>query len=241
MAVINADDAFAGLFHRAGRSAAHAALRPPFRRWRCRGGLTRRHQSRFDLVTPAGAIQCDAAAGGRAQRPQRFRGERHRCGPGRRCRRSKPGWKGAQHVKGRLLRHDLSAGWLSSTTATTPNRVPRPPHRDAGAGAGDVWLVLGDMKELGPEAARACTQTSARWQGARHCPAVQRGTTGPAQRARPSAGARGTSPTSPARSACASSCSRACCLVDRDRAPRPWMRVVAALFRQNGGGDAHAA
>jgi UDP-N-acetylmuramoyl-tripeptide--D-alanyl-D-alanine ligase len=65
----------------------------------------------------------------------------------------KAGLEGAQHVKGRLVRHDSRAGWSLIDDSYNAN-----PGSTAAAiatltlEAGPAWLVLGDMKELGADA-----------------------------------------------------------------------------------------
>jgi len=154
----------------------------------------------------------------------------------------KAGLEGAEHVKGRLLRHDLSAGWSVIDDSYNAN-----PGSAAAAIAtlalenGEAWLVLGDMKELGPEAARLHTDIGALAKARGIARLYSVGPLAQAASAAFGAGARHFSDQSALIEALRAELhAGVCCLVKGSRSSA-MERVVAALLGKNGGGDAHAA
>lgn len=153
--VVNADDAFAPLFRAAldGRSRVEFGLAADAT-VRAEGLEIDGRQSRFTLVTPGGSAAVELPLPGRHNVMNALAAAAcaHALGigPGAAAR----ALAGAHGVAGRLTRHEAPAGWILVDDTYNAN----PASTMAGIAAlaalgGEGWLALGDMRELGAQAA----------------------------------------------------------------------------------------
>jgi UDP-N-acetylmuramoyl-tripeptide--D-alanyl-D-alanine ligase len=70
-------------------------------------------------------------------------------------------------VAGRLIRHAMPGGWTliddsyNANPGSTAAAIATLAGETASTGSGEAWLVLGDMRELGPDAAALHARTGA--------------------------------------------------------------------------------
>jgi len=155
VAVINADDAFADYF--SGLAGARRTLRfgLEFAADVTAEDIVLGTESRFTLVAPQGRMDVVLPLTGRHNVMNALAAASIACALDVPLATIKTGLEQAEHVKGRLVRHDLPGGWSVIDDSYNAN-----PGSTAAAiaaltlEAGEAWLVLGDMKELGPAAER---------------------------------------------------------------------------------------
>ena len=155
VAVVNADDAFAAYFRerakdrriiRFGLDASADVT--------ARGIAADAEGSRFVLATPAGEISVQLALAGRHNVRNALAAASMALGAGVSLDAIRAGLEEARSVAGRLVRHHLGNGALLIDDSYNAN----PGSLDAAidtlaAAGGESWLVLGDMRELGDDAA----------------------------------------------------------------------------------------
>ena len=153
--VVNADDAFAPYFRerakdrriiRFGLDASADVT--------ARDIVATADGSRFTLVTPAGEISVQLALAGRHNIRNALAAASMALGAGASLEAIRAGLEEARAVAGRLVRHRLGNGALLIDDSYNAN----PGSLDAAidtlaAAGGEAWLVLGDMRELGDDAA----------------------------------------------------------------------------------------
>ena len=168
IAVINADDAFAEYF--AGVAGTRRALRfglehaADVRAEIAATGAA----SRFDLLAPSGRINVNLPLPGRHNVMNALAAAALALAFDAPLDAIKHGLESAPTVAGRLIRHAMPDGWMLIDDSYNAN-----PGSTAAAIAtlsaesGEAWLVLGDMRELGADAAalHANTGKLAREQG----------------------------------------------------------------------------
>ena len=162
VAVINADDAFAAFFTRL--AGAHRVLRfgidhPADVRGDIRALGA---QSRFMLVTADEHAEILLPLAGRHNVLNALAAAALARALGVPMATIKQGLEAAAPVSGRLVRHAMPGGWTliddsynanpGSTMAAIATLAAEP---------GEAWLVLGDMRELGPDAAKLHAQVGA--------------------------------------------------------------------------------
>lgn len=164
VAVINADDAFAGYF----AQRAHG-------RRQIRFGLDAEADvsardialvedgSRFTLVTPQGEAPVDLAMPGRHNVRNALAAASVALGLGIGLAAIARGLAAARPVAGRLVTHRLPAGatLVDDSYNANPGSVAAAIDTLA-AQPGEAWLVLGDMRELGPDGAALHAEAGAR-------------------------------------------------------------------------------
>ncbi len=155
VAVVNADDAFAPYFRerakdrriiRFGLDASADVT--------ARGIAADAEGSRFVLATPAGEISVQLALAGRHNVRNALAAVSMSLAAGVSLEAIRAGLEEARAVAGRLVRHRLGNGALLIDDSYNAN----PGSLDAAidtlaAAGGESWLVLGDMRELGDDAA----------------------------------------------------------------------------------------
>jgi len=159
VAVINADDAFAAFFAQlaGARRVLRFGLDHPAD---VRGDIRALGaQSRFTLVTADEQVEILLPLPGRHNVQNALAAAALALALGVPLARIKQGLETAAPVSGRLIRHATSGGWTliddsynanpGSTMAAIATLVAEP---------GEAWLVLGDMRELGADAARLHAQ-----------------------------------------------------------------------------------
>lgn len=162
VAVVNADDAFAayfigvagtrhvlsfGLEHQADvRAQIHGV------------GAT----SQFSLLTPAGRIAVDLPLPGRHNVLNALAAATLALAFDAPLAAIKQGLETAAPVAGRLIRHTMTGGWslIDDSYNANPGSTAVAIATLA-AEAGETWLVLGDMRELGADAGKLHAQTGA--------------------------------------------------------------------------------
>ena len=155
VAVVNADDAFAPYFcerakdRRIIRFGLDASADVT-----ARGIAADAEGSRFVLATPAGEISVQLALAGRHSVRNALAAASMALGTGVPLEAIRAGLEEARAVAGRLVRHRLGNGALLIDDSYNAN----PGSLDAAidtlaAAGGEAWLVLGDMRELGDDAA----------------------------------------------------------------------------------------
>ena len=155
VAVVNADDAFAPYFcerakdRRIIRFGLDASADVT-----ARGIAADAEGSRFVLATPAGEISVQLALAGRHSVRNALAAASMALGTGVPLEAIRAGLEEARAVAGRLVRHRLGHGALLIDDSYNAN----PGSLDAAidtlaAAGGEAWLVLGDMRELGDDAA----------------------------------------------------------------------------------------
>ncbi|MFT3789818.1 MAG: UDP-N-acetylmuramoyl-tripeptide--D-alanyl-D-alanine ligase [Rudaea sp.] len=167
VAVINADDAFAGLFERMNR--AQRVIRfglddASIKSGADVGAEIRKlgAESHFALRTPAGGIDVALPLAGRHNVANALAAASVALALDVPLATVKQGLETAPAVKGRLVRHAMAGGWTliddsynanpASTAAAIATLVEEP---------AEAWLVLGDMRELGPRARELHAQVGA--------------------------------------------------------------------------------
>lgn len=241
VAVINADDAFADYF--TGLAGARRVLRFGLL---SSAAITakqvelRATESRFMLHTPHGSIAITLPLSGRHNVLNALAAASIAIALEIPLATIKAGLEGAQHVKGRLVRHDSRAGWSLIDDSYNAN-----PGSTAAAIAtltlepGDAWLVLGDMKELGVDAEKLHAEIGAL---AKKSGIARLYTVGPLARAASLAFGAGAQHFADQEALIAALRSElqpgVRCLIKGSRSSA-MDRVVAALLHDNG--DAHAA
>ncbi|MCE5231914.1 MAG: UDP-N-acetylmuramoyl-tripeptide--D-alanyl-D-alanine ligase [Mizugakiibacter sp.] len=242
IAVINADDAFAGFF--AGLAGTRHVLRFGLDHAADVGAEIRALGATSDFVlnTPQGATEVMLPLAGRHNVMNALAAASIACALGVPLATIREGLEQAPTVAGRLLRHVTRAGWTLIDDSYNAN-----PGSTAAAiatlalEAGRPWLVLGDMAELGPEAERLHAEigTLARRSGIVRLYAVGR-------LSRAAAEAFGAGAEHFADQTALIAALRVAlkpgvvCLVKGSRSSA-MDRVVAALLGHDGGGERHAA
>ncbi|GAP67165.1 UDP-N-acetylmuramoyl-tripeptide--D-alanyl-D-alanine ligase [Mizugakiibacter sediminis] len=242
VAVINADDAFAGFF--AGLAGTRRVLRFGLDHSTDVGAEIRALGAASDFVlnTPQGAIEVMLPLAGRHNVMNALAASAIACALDVPLATIREGLEQAPTVAGRLLRHTTRAGWTLIDDSYNAN-----PGSTAAAiatlalEAGLPWLVLGDMAELGPEAERLHAEigTLARRSGIARLYTVGR-------LSRTAAAAFGAGAEHFADQSALIAALRAAlkpgvvCLVKGSRSSA-MDRVVAALLGHDGGGERHAA
>jgi len=159
VAVINADDAFAAYF--TGVAAPRRVLRfgldhPADMRGDIRALGA---QSTFVLVTAEEQAEIRLPLPGRHNVQNALAAATMARALGVPLTTIKQGLEAAVPVSGRLIRHTLPAGWtlIDDSYNANPGSTMAAIATLAAEG-GEAWLVLGDMRELGPDAARLHAQ-----------------------------------------------------------------------------------
>jgi len=158
-AVINADDAFANYF---------AGVAAPRRVLRCaldhpadvRGDIRALGaQSKFMLVTAEESAEILLPLPGRHNVQNALAAAALARAFDVPVAKIKEGLEAATPVSGRLIRHAMPAGWIliDDSYNANPGSAMAAIATLASEG-GEAWLVLGDMRELGPDAARLHAQ-----------------------------------------------------------------------------------
>jgi UDP-N-acetylmuramoyl-tripeptide--D-alanyl-D-alanine ligase len=160
VAVINADDAFAQTFARI--AGARRVLRFGLDNPANVSGVIQAlgAQSRFTLQTADEAVDIALPLPGRHNVQNALAAATIALALGVPLMTIRQGLESAMPVSGRLIRHDMPAGWTliddsynanpGSTAAAISTLVAEP---------GEAWLVLGDMRELGADAPQLHAQT----------------------------------------------------------------------------------
>ncbi|MGH8041887.1 MAG: UDP-N-acetylmuramoyl-tripeptide--D-alanyl-D-alanine ligase [Rudaea sp.] len=162
IAVINADDAFAGFFVR--MAGAHRVLRFGLEHAAdVRGEIrTLGATAQFCLHTPAGRSEVKLPLPGRHNVMNALAAAALALAFDAPLAAIVRGLESASPVAGRLIRHQMADGWILIDDSYNAN-----PGSTAAAIAtlaaesGEGWLVLGDMRELGADAAQLHAQTGA--------------------------------------------------------------------------------
>jgi UDP-N-acetylmuramoyl-tripeptide--D-alanyl-D-alanine ligase len=154
IAVINADDAYAGFF--AGLAGSRRMLRFGLGSEVDVGAAELAHAadgSRFRLMTPAGAATVRLPLPGRHNVHNAMAAAAVATALDMPLADIAAGLETAGAVPGRLVRRAMAGGWtlIDDTYNANPGSVAAAIATLALAG-GETWLVLGDMAELGPEA-----------------------------------------------------------------------------------------
>ena len=157
VAVINADDAFAPFF--AERSHGHRLIRfglDASAEVTARGIVPTDGGSRFTLVAPQGEVAIDLAMPGRHNVRNALAAASIALGLGVALDTIAAGLNAAEPVAGRLIAHRLSNGAVLIDDSYNANPGSLAAAIDTLADLsrnGEGWLVLGDMRELGVDAA----------------------------------------------------------------------------------------
>ncbi|MBS3896150.1 UDP-N-acetylmuramoyl-tripeptide--D-alanyl-D-alanine ligase [Silanimonas sp.] len=155
IAVVNADDAFAPFFLQ--RIGGRRVLRYGIEQdadVRARGIVTTAAGSRFELLSPAGRAPVTLSLPGRHNVQNALAAATLALAAGAGFEAIVAGLEAARPVRGRQVAHRLASGSVLIDDSYNAN-----PGSLAAAiatlavGDGPAWLVLGDMRELGPEAA----------------------------------------------------------------------------------------
>lgn len=155
IAVVNADDAFAPYFTQ--RIGARRVLRYGTEQdadVRARDIVSTEDGSRFILLTPAGRAEVNLPLPGRHNVLNALAAASLALAAGAGFDAITAGLQSASPVKGRQVAHRLTSGALLIDDSYNAN-----PGSVAAAiatlvqGGGEAWLVLGDMRELGPDGA----------------------------------------------------------------------------------------
>ncbi len=162
VAVINADEAFANLFtslNRAERVIRFGLDKPADVSAEIRKLGA---ESRFALRTPNGSVEIALPLAGRHNVANALAAAAIALALDVPLATIERGLESAPAVKGRLVRHAMPGGWTliddsynanpASTAAAIATLVEAPE---------EAWLVLGDMRELGPQARELHAQTGA--------------------------------------------------------------------------------
>jgi UDP-N-acetylmuramoyl-tripeptide--D-alanyl-D-alanine ligase len=164
VAVINADDAFAPYF--ADRAAGRRQIRFGLE---ATADVTARDVvpvdagSRFTLVTPEGEAAIELAMPGRHNVANALAAASLALGAGVPLATIAQGLRIARPVSGRLATHRLPGGATLIDDSYNANPASLAAAIDTLAGMpGASWLVLGDMRELGPEGASLHAQAGTR-------------------------------------------------------------------------------
>jgi UDP-N-acetylmuramoyl-tripeptide--D-alanyl-D-alanine ligase len=155
VAVINADEAFAPYF--AERAHGHRLIRFGLE---ASSDVTARSLvptatgSRFTLVTPQGEAEVTLAMPGRHNVANALAAASIALGLGVPVETIAQGLNAAQPVPGRLISHALRSGavLIDDSYNANPGSLAAAIDTLAQPGAGEGWLVLGDMRELGDDA-----------------------------------------------------------------------------------------
>ena len=162
IAIINTDDAFAEFF--AGLAGARRVLRFGIEHTAdVRASIhSLDANSTFTLHTPSGDCEIDLPLSGRHNVMNALAASAIAIALDIPLATIQLGLENAEPVKGRLIRHTSVSGWIliddtynanpASTAAAIATLVLQP---------GEPWLVLGDMKELGADAAQLHTEIGA--------------------------------------------------------------------------------
>ena len=154
VAIVNADDAFASFFEGLAGArrvlrfgfAGHADVRAELLEQRLDG-------SRFRLITPAGAAEVSLALGGRHNVANALAAAAVALALEVPLATIVAGLQQAVPVEGRLRQEAMAAGWTLIDDSYNANPSSMAAAVDTLAlAAGERWLVLGDMAELGPDA-----------------------------------------------------------------------------------------
>lgn len=157
IAVVNADDAYAPAFMQ--RIGARRVLRYGIENdadVRARDVVSDASGSRFQLLTPAGRAEVRLPLPGRHSVMNALAAATMALGAGAGFDAVVAGLEGAETVKGRQVAHALPNGNVLIDDSYNANpgslaaAIATLSQRTAGAGASERWLVLGDMRELGP-------------------------------------------------------------------------------------------
>ena len=155
IAVVNADDAFAPFFLQ--RIGGRRVLRYGIEQdadVRARGVVTGADGSRFELLTPVGRALLMLPLPGRHNVLNALAAATLALAAGADFEAIVAGLEAARPVKGRQVAHRLANGsvLIDDSYNANPGSLTAAIATLA-VGAGPAWLVLGDMRELGPEAA----------------------------------------------------------------------------------------
>jgi UDP-N-acetylmuramoyl-tripeptide--D-alanyl-D-alanine ligase len=161
-AVINADDAFADYF--AGVAGSRRTLR--FGLEHAAEVRAEIHavggQSHFDLITPSGRIEVNLPLPGRHNVMNALAAAALALGFDAPLEAIRRGLESAPAVAGRLVHHTMPGGWtlIDDSYNANPGSTAAAIQTLAAQG-GENWLVLGDMRELGADAAALHAQIGA--------------------------------------------------------------------------------
>ena len=152
IAVVNADDAFAPYFmQRIGRRRVLRYGMENDADVRARDVRLEPTGSRFVLATPAGRADIHLPLPGRHAVANALAAATMALAAGADFDAIVAGLQGAEPVKGRQVAHALANGNVLVDDSYNANPGSLAAAIATLAGAGDAWLVLGDMRELGPE------------------------------------------------------------------------------------------
>jgi UDP-N-acetylmuramoyl-tripeptide--D-alanyl-D-alanine ligase len=152
VAVVNADDAFAPYFMQ--RIGARRVLRFGIENdadVRARDLVLGTDGSRFTLLTPAGRAEVRLPLPGRHAVMNALAAAAMALAAGAGFDAIVAGLEGAEAVKGRQVAHALRNGNVLIDDSYNANPGSLAAAIATLAGAGEAWLVLGDMLELGPD------------------------------------------------------------------------------------------
>ncbi|HST28167.1 MAG TPA: UDP-N-acetylmuramoyl-tripeptide--D-alanyl-D-alanine ligase [Rudaea sp.] len=172
-AVINADDAFADYF--TGVAGTRRVLRFGLEHAADVRAEIRSvgNQSHFDLIAPIGRVGVNLPLAGRHNVMNALAAAALALGFDAPLDAIKRGLESAPAVAGRLSRHAMSGGWTliddsyNANPGSTAAAIATLAGETASTKSAEAWLVLGDMRELGADAAalHANTGKLAREQG----------------------------------------------------------------------------
>lgn len=173
-AVVNADDAFGAWFEQEAIRAADSGRRVLRFGLDASAEVTARdvrasaEGSRFVLVAPSGEVAVELALPGRHNVGNALAAAAIGLACGVPLDAIAAGMADARPVPGRQVAHALPAGAVLIDDSYNANPGSVAAAIDALAASGDeAWLVLGDMRELGPEAASLHAEAGARARQAR--------------------------------------------------------------------------
>ena len=167
-AVINAEDAFANTF--ANTSRAQRTLRYGLERTDVDvGGEIRRlgATSLFELRIGGDSVDVELPLPGRHNVMNALAATALAHAIGVPLATIKRGLETASAVKGRLVRHVMPGGWTliddsyNANPGSTAAAIETLAQLSRASGGGEGWLVLGDMRELGPDGTRLHAQSGA--------------------------------------------------------------------------------
>jgi UDP-N-acetylmuramoyl-tripeptide--D-alanyl-D-alanine ligase len=152
IAVVNADDAFAPYFmQRIGRRRVLRYGMENDADVRARDVRLESTGSRFVLATPAGRADIHLPLPGRHAVANALAATAMALAAGAGFDAIVAGLQGAEPVKGRQVAHALANGNVLVDDSYNANPGSLAAAVATLAGAGEAWLVLGDMRELGPD------------------------------------------------------------------------------------------
>ncbi|MGE5168544.1 MAG: UDP-N-acetylmuramoyl-tripeptide--D-alanyl-D-alanine ligase [Deltaproteobacteria bacterium] len=166
-AVINADDAFADYF--TGVAGTRRVLRFGLEHAADVRAEIRSvgNESHFDLVAPSGRVGVNLPLAGRHNVMNALAAAALALAFDAPLDAIRRGLESAPAVAGRLSRHAMPGGWTliddsyNANPGSTAAAIATLAGETASTGSGEAWLVLGDMRELGPDAAALHARTGA--------------------------------------------------------------------------------